>query len=273
MPNVKAQQILAGFPSHPVAQDLRKVVTESLAISDRFERRRAEVDKDGRLSPKGRTDALSDALVKTFGHELRDAKRPIAKARSKLEALRDSVRPPSSDPQDFVAALLRMEIRGQVVSLPPGQRPAFVIGAKDRRIAEAVLDAPAELSGLSAEVFGHVQKAYLETHFGEQHAEIEALEQAVESAAAAAQLARDDMMRASGMDARQFDEKLAPVEQRSGVPWLRRNGTGGVDVVDIPNARGRPATEDEIRNGEFFANYEAYVQAGGEPASYAQKAA
>jgi hypothetical protein len=66
------------------------------------------------------------------------------------------------------------------------------------------------------------------------------------------------------MEPRVFAEFVKPVEAKQNAPWLRRfteDGREVIRVVDLENHRARIATEDEIRDGQFFKDHAEYLAA------------
>ncbi len=263
-------QLLASVNTsgHPQAAAMRRVVEEVVTVAERFAVRRAELDADPKLSALGRRETLKQELPKQHARDLRDARAPIAAVKARLETMKNAVKvKPSIDPADIVGALSRMEIRTWLASLPQGERAPVALGTNDARIAEAILSAPPALSGLSDDVFSHVESAFQEKAFGPEMAEIEDLAELVASAEAAASVVREELRGVVEMDQRSFDGLMTPIERKQGAPWLQKSidpsGKERIVVVPLEGGSARPATPDEVRDGVFYCDLAEYLAADG----------
>ena len=106
---------------------------------------------------------------------LRKAQNAIARARAELAERRDRLRLKQADQTNVVAALERQEIRTWLRSLDQAQRDKLFLGGGERvtpAIAEAVMTAPPELSGVAPSNINLMTERALEAQFP---GEIEAL--------------------------------------------------------------------------------------------------
>jgi hypothetical protein len=101
--------------------------------------------------------------------------------------------------------------------------------------------------------------------FGPQLEEIAELEKTVVEARAIADVARNDLQHNSGMERGPFEEFVKPVETKQNAVWLKRDkdfdGNERIIVIDLANPEGpvgRVATEREILDGKYYANFSAY---------------
>ena len=255
--------------SHPQAAAMRRVVEDALAVASQFAARRAELDADPKLTSLGRKETLKQELVRRHARDLRDARAPITVAKARLEMLRNAVQAKPSEPDSVSAALLATEIRSAVFAMAPLERAALVTNERtDPRIIEAVLTAPALLSGVDANTMAQIEATYAQARFGSEMAEIEELSELIGNAEATVTVAREDLRSALDMDTRSFDQLVAPIEQRKGGPWLQRStGPDGREVIVVVPVEGgpdRPATDDEIRDGQFYRDFREYVLSGGD---------
>lgn len=273
MPSLRTQQLLDRIPSgHRQSDAMRRVVETTLTLGERFQARRRELHADPKLTGIGRSETLKAELLKTYARDLRDAKEPIRKARAELDALRSAVKVRPGNPADVSEALLRTEIRSTLFAMNPSDRAAVLVNpATDVRIVEAVLSAPALLSGVDPNVMGHVEEAYQAAKFGPQMEEITELEEIVASAEAAAQIARDDIRATLEMDERAFDQLVKPIETKEAGPLLVSHGDRTQAMTIEPDGRAsyRPATTDDLRDGihkgtpEYDAELARRLQAAG----------
>jgi hypothetical protein len=230
--------------------DIRLTVGNVLAASDQFAAHKAELKASGKFTDAGVAERLAEDLRKTFAARLTNGRKPLKALREKLDTLRSGVRPKPVDPGDAVGELKRQELRTFLRGAKPGERMKHALS--NQRIAEAVLDAEPELSGLTPHDYATVREVHLKALFGPQLAEIEGVERALEAVTAAVEIADGEMKRTFG-DPRGFD---TIVTESKATPWLKKQGNG-VDVIFQKDGMllGRPATPDDLASGEYFANY------------------
>ncbi len=96
-------------------------------------------------------------------------------------------------------------------SLPPEQR--FNAALSDPAILEAVIAAPAGLSGLPIERHKALADDALKERYGEQLAEVSEVEEVYTTASSALGMAGGDLFKASGMRKEHFDELLGGLER------------------------------------------------------------
>jgi hypothetical protein len=111
----------------------------------------------------------------------------------------------------------------------------------------------------------------LEAQHGEKIAELKELERAIEAAESAVEAGRDEIRLEAGIfDPHKFDQLAVPVEQKASAPWLRKQKLLGeseekIYVVDLDRRVERPATPEEIENGVYAEDFEAYKKLTGRP--------
>jgi hypothetical protein len=266
--NIATQQLIDRIPAnHPESPGLRAAVTTASRAAEALAAKWAEIGKNNALSDVGKKAALRDVLAKQFGPALRESRNYLSKARSKLETLKNAIAAkPSSDPSDIAAAILRQEIRNALAEMEPGARAALVSNPKtDQRIIEAVLTAPAIVTGVDGEVLGRVERAWQSQRFAAELQEIDSLEKMLEAAQAGVDLARGDAQRETsraGTSEALFESILRPIEATQ-PPWLLKSGPD-IMVVEVgPDqlANYRVATETELRIGHYYANEAEWRQA------------
>src|SRR5436189_280309 len=91
--------------------------------------------------------------------------------------------------------------------------------AKSRTFAQ---EGPKELSGIPDAIYQIVESARLEQLHGPALREIEEMEAAVAEATAAADVGRNDLRAASGLEERVFERVVESIERRVTLPWLKR---------------------------------------------------
>jgi hypothetical protein len=129
-------------------------------------------------------------------------------------------------------------------------------------VAEAILTAPAWLSGVSDSHRALLTDMALQAQHGAAIAELQELERAIEFAASAVETGRDEIRLETGvLDPAQFDQLAAPIEAKQAAPWLRRKQSGDAEeirVVDLDRGVERLATPEEKERGVFYDSAEEY---------------
>ena len=169
---------------------------------------------------------------------------------------------PLADANNVVAEMRRRELRDAVAAMSDDERIAYVLNVKDNAIVAALLDQPAVVTSIPEEIFAKVEAAYVERMFGKELQEIKAFEAIIAEAQAAAAVARDEMQRTIGLECKQFDEIVVPIETKARAPWLLREGDRVV-VVKPGESTYPVATPDELRDGVFYADLVEYERANG----------
>lgn len=191
--------------AHAATAGLRKAAENCFAISQRFADDATEIAQDRRYSAEGKRAKLAEARAQKDAL-MRDARGPIDTAQKGVEALRAQIKPVVVD-QSPVAEMRRAELRTYMRNLPDDpKRMAALLGAFDGRtriepdskIVEAVLDAPAFLSGVSAEHYALAKTTRDERVHATQFREIRALQDVIDEANAAAAVARADLGNVAG---------------------------------------------------------------------------
>jgi hypothetical protein len=261
--NLRNQSILARFGryEHPKTADLTKAAENCLTIAEQFANQRELLERDGYLTPQGKRARLTEALTKQFARDMRDARAPIEAAAKDIERLRGNIKPVAVDHTDIVAAMARAEMRAYIRGLSSKDQIEALLKRSDPRILDAVLDpnVAAEVSGVPEQHFAAAKAAREQILFGDQLREIEALQAVVDEANAAATIARTDLAAVVEMDQSSFDALVTPIEKKSAAPWLLRQGDRTVVVVPGETTY-RDATEDQLREGKFYAGMQEYQQ-------------
>jgi hypothetical protein len=127
------------------------------------------------------------------------------------------------------------------------------------------------------------ERALTVQHGEEAIAELQELEAAIKVADDVIKVAREEVAFDVGGNAK-LDAAAAPYEKAATAPWLRKyrrytpgsdDSDKGVEVIGVwdetVKARVRPATEEEIANGVYYPNIEAYRRAQAGDVSFVAK--
>jgi hypothetical protein len=130
-------------------------------------------------------------------------------------------------------------------------------------MALAMLEMPAEVSGISPLQHSALVDKALEATHGETISEIKQLERAISLAEAAVDLGRTEIIKESESSVGDFNA-IASAYEKGEIAWLRKSASE-VHVVDLQRGVGRVPTPEELETGEYFSNYAEYAEANGLP--------
>jgi hypothetical protein len=263
--SARTKTLLDRLPkNHPLAPSMRTAMIEALAAAEQFAGYKIGLSSDRRMTELGQRQALSESLAQNHGKQWARAKQPVTKARAEIKARRDALVIKSVDKTDIAAALERQEIRQWFRSLDLGVRQSIALASKDRRILEALVTAPPELSGIAGpKAAAEIENRYIELTYPDELASIEAADAVVAEAEASMHIARNELRSTLdvGMHAHDFDALMKPVEMIR--PWL----IDGRRQVCETGADGKPtyrkATEADLADGVEYKNFAEYQAAQG----------
>jgi hypothetical protein len=258
----RTKTLIDRLPKHPLSPSMRSAMIDALAAGEAFADHKNTLARDGRMTPLGQQQALRDSLTTTFGKQWAKAKAPVVKARAEIKAKRDALVVKAVDPANLAAALERQEIRQWVRSLDIGVRQHVVLGTQDRRILEAMLTAPPELSNIAnPKAAAEIESRYFELTFPSELAAIEAMDAVVSEAEASLAIARNEMRSLVDLHPHDFDELMRPVETHR--PWLTSDRKQVVEIGADGKANYRPASETDLANGVQYKDLADFQAAQG----------
>lgn len=250
-------QLLGRVRDHAKAKGLRAAVTAAGVIAEEVGAKAAALRNSADLTETGRMKGASDLMRRELLPRLATAAAPIKKARALVREERAAISIPAPDRADAAGALDRQEIRAVLRAMRPMEVMALLTQpGVDERLADAVLSAPAMMSGLNAEDFERVLQLTLERRFAPQMEAIRDLEDAVAEAEAAIDTMKAVTRETAGLDRDAF-ERIEQSFQADDTPWLLRQGDQVLRVVP-GEAVYKPATGDELARGKFFASFAEY---------------
>jgi hypothetical protein len=246
------------YASHPMRDDLKS----ALEAAERFADKAASIRQDGNLSHEGRNNATKAALRSVL-RDVRDSGAQVLEMKARLNAIQASIAMPKFDKTDVAGALARQEIRQALRGMSLGDRAGLLFGeGADPRWIDAVLEAPALLSGTPPELYEQAKGQRIEGLFAREIADGEDLNQQIEEAEAALQIARQDVARAANLPEHEVNKLVDEVNSKRDAPWLRRekdlSGNEVIIVVPIKGGAARPATEQEQRDGRYFDSLQEF---------------
>jgi hypothetical protein len=247
-------ELLQKLARHP----LKAALARCFDVAETFQGDVEFLQLDKNLSPQGRENARQSKLRAAI-RDLRDARAPVDELQKKLDAKRKAIAMPKFDPADILGFLRRQEVRTVLRGMDEGQRAVLL--ASNPEFIDSMLEQPALSGAVPNQIIEAAKKERLAGLFGPQLAEIEELETTIAEANMIANLAHNDLKLHSEMNDRTFTEFVKPIEARVGALWLKKFIEGGVEVIrviDVANHGARVATEREILDGKYYADFAAY---------------
>lgn len=267
MISARTQSLLDRVPVHAIAATVKTSIVDALGAAESFAAKKAELETSGTLTARGQRQALRDALVHQYGKDLARAREPIAKVRKDIAARRDAMKVKAVDKTDIAGALERQEIRAYLRTLDANARQTLAMTTTNVQLLEALVTAPPELSGFDgnlAHIADQIEQRYFELAYADEISAITSMEAVIAEGDAAVSIARGMFQGTMGMEEREFENFMVPIERRANAPWLlKQDGSSSVLVVEMENglANYRPATDSDLSNGVFYENLAAYQDA------------
>src|ERR1019366_8010762 len=194
--------LLKRFSNAPHVANLKSIVESSFALGALIDSAKKRSADDLNLSAAGRTAHVA----KVAQDNILPLVQVTAAARKMMRYnadRRSSLKPPVPPRDDTVGELRRQELRAFARSLKLAERLPFALDHP-----EAILDAPAALSGLPQDQFSKVRETYLAAKFAPEIAEIDILDEDLSTVRAAHDLALNELRSNSGMPEREFDRMV-----------------------------------------------------------------
>jgi hypothetical protein len=254
-----------GFDPKPntLLAQLEQAYWVGLDSVDSLDARTLSNAANGKFTPEGvKDDALSFALNGLIPN-LHKARMTIKRAKAEVAERVSKLKIEAPDKSDVAAAFRRQEIRDLMREMQDGEkREYFAKYGVDlpAEVTAAVLEMPAEFSGVPPDRHEQLRKSVLTAQYGQTIAETAELEEAISAAESAVETGRDEIrLMVGGIDKQKWDELAAPIEARHAAPWLRRRG-GEVYVVDLDRRVERKPSDEELACGIFANTHDEYLR-------------
>jgi hypothetical protein len=251
---------------------LELVYLNALAAVDKFGEHKAAAMKSGKFTSEGLKDeVLTFGLTQLIPAFYR-GRQLIAAAKRELGELREKVKLAPPDKTDLVAAMRRQEMRSYLRGLPSDERNRVLARADnlDPETALAIVEMPAMYSGVMEVDRNQLVDAALQAQHGEDVPRIKELETAIATAESAVEAGREEIAHEVGIfDPTKFDALAADFEKGKIGPWLKTFREDGVERVRVfkligsgpGDGRWLEPSQQELADGEFYANHDAYAKA------------
>jgi len=249
-------------------EKLRRAYLDALEAVDKIGTRKADAMRSGKFTAAGAADeamqyALSE-LVPTF----KRGRNTIDAAKAEAKSLRDTIKLRQPDKADIVGAMHRREMREFLKAMPAKDRNRYVSQRRenmDPTLALAIVEMPAEFSGVLQSDRNDLLDRALEAQHGEKMTQLRDLEYAIEIAESAVETGRDEVRTETGLDQRSFNERAAPAEAKTKTHYLKKFMEDGHEVVRVfewaPGGQTggwRIPTPEQIATGHFYDSMDEY---------------
>jgi hypothetical protein len=160
-----------------VSPETRGVFDRAISYTDGIAAQKRDIEAPGTLSPKGVTQALRDHLSRGLVGEIERHRKAVVAEAEAISQARKNLGRPKIDPSDLVGELRRQEIRRWFRDLDPLKRTPAIV-ERDPTVFEAVITAPAYLSGMKQDRLEQAAGFYVAQKMPEQVAALDAREEA-----------------------------------------------------------------------------------------------
>jgi hypothetical protein len=202
--NISAKsELLKRFSSAPHVDGLRSAVESTFALASMISSAKKRAADDPNLSVAGRAAYVAKVAVDNVRPLLEVTKAARKMARFNADR-KGSLKPAAPLRDDIVGELKRAELRAFIRSQDLKDR--FVLAAEH---PEAVLDAPAALSGLPQDRYEAIRQDFIRSKFGAEVAEIELLDDDLAVAQVAHDMAIAELRENAGMSEQAFSKLTA----------------------------------------------------------------
>jgi hypothetical protein len=198
-------ELLKRFSMAKHVEGIRSTVESAFALGSLIDSAKKHAADDKHLSDAGRK-AYVERIAQDSVKPLTEVTAAARKATRYNAERRSNLKPPVPNREDQTGEMRRAELRAHAKSLKLVERLPFAL-----EYPEAILDAPACLSGLPADQFAKVRETYIEAKFGPEIAEIDLLDEDLALVRAAHDLAMNELRANAGMSAQEFDRMVAKI--------------------------------------------------------------
>jgi hypothetical protein len=195
-------ELLKRFSSAKHVEGFKSTVETVFHLGEMVDSAKKHAAADTHLSAAGRVayvEKVAQGNIKMLTEVTAAARKAVRYNADR----RSNLKPPTPDRHDMVGAMERAELRAHAKSLKIVERLPFAL-----EYPEAILDAPACLSGLPADQFAKVRQSYIEAKFGPEIAEIDLLDEDLAIVTATHGLALAELRANAGMSEQAFSKMV-----------------------------------------------------------------
>lgn len=195
-------------------QRYRNLITDTLSRFDSLRAKRTEVFGDRDLTSEGKSKRVRDYVFKEVAQNLGTATRSVNRMRKSVTNERTAaVSRAIGSELDAVG----LAICAAVKNLSQAELTALTFGPDaDRRVVQAVLNAPALLTGVSAQLRSQIEADFISQHAADDLAKVTESEEALEMAETCVGVLKSEVIEALDMTLPVFDawfgQEFAPTD-------------------------------------------------------------
>jgi len=187
----------------PLVQGYR----DALGLIENIPSRLEAIAADKELSDVGKATRRR-ALAQENAQVVKRARDAMAAGIAQIETLRSDMLRTSIDKTDLASAVLRSEIRTWLRGLPDARRTALLISGADPQITSAVIEAPAELSGVTPDRHDQMREDLIRQLNPESVQKADQIAEALASLASAEKVAYETLTKGSGIAPHELNELM-----------------------------------------------------------------
>jgi hypothetical protein len=188
------KRLPAGAPAH-YAENIEVV----FGLAANFNAKAAEIQANPSLTEVGKAEAVKKLRAGTPSEHFSQIKHSVAKEFGRIDEQRAALHPKAPDRADVVGEMQRREVRDWLRGLPEAERMRVALETKDDLIKDAVMFAPAELSGLQPNIKQTVIENIVQENYGSQLAKLNSLADGLENVQAAIAVAEMQIAKLPGL--------------------------------------------------------------------------
>ncbi len=196
-------------PNAPPA--VARNIQTSLRLADQFREKAAEIRGDAKLSVQGQREQILVVASSGFADHYGQLQREVEMALTGIAGEIGGLRKRALDLLGDFSPGLQREVRDYLRSLNESDRRRLVLETDEPLVLVSVLNAPTFLSGLNSEIYGHVEQRIVENAFGARLKELEVDHNAWSNAAAACEIAANEIAREAELSPQGFKKLATPL--------------------------------------------------------------
>jgi hypothetical protein len=186
-------------------------VEAALKLADRFSEKAAEIRGNQKLSAQGKREELVVVASKGFAAHYSQLRKEVEKALAGIAGEIGGLKKRAVELlSDGFSAELRREARGRLHMLSPSDRRRLALETDDRLLQAAILEVSPFLAGLDPDIHAAVEQRLVEGMFSDRLAQLEINHNDWENAAAACEVAANEIAREIGVTREGFQKLVQP---------------------------------------------------------------
>jgi hypothetical protein len=209
---LRIKNFLKRIPQNSLA--VARNIETALKLADRFQEKAAEVRSNAKLSEQGKREQLVVVAANGFAQHYSQLRKEVDRALAGIAGEIGGLKKRAVELlSDGYSAELRREARGRLHMLSPNDRRRLALETDDRLLQAAILEVSPFLAGLDPDIHAAVEQRLVEGMFSERLTQLEIEHNAWENAAAACEIAANEIAREAEITAEGFKKLATPARQ------------------------------------------------------------